>query len=86
MFSLCTWIVFGFIVGMIARFIMPGQQHIGFIRTTLLGIGGSFVGGFLSALIWGGSWRHPSPAGWIGAIVGAIVLLILAESLFSKRR
>jgi uncharacterized membrane protein YeaQ/YmgE (transglycosylase-associated protein family) len=84
--GLCSWIVFGFVVGLIARFIMPGHQHIGFIRTTLLGVGGSFVGGFLSALIWGGDWRHPSSSGWIGAIVGAVVLLLISETLLSRRR
>jgi uncharacterized membrane protein YeaQ/YmgE (transglycosylase-associated protein family) len=82
----CSWIVFGFIVGLIARFIMPGHQHIGLIRTTLLGVGGSFVGGALAALIKGGNWRTPSPAGFIGAIIGAIVLLLLSEMLFSRRR
>lgn len=84
--GLCSWIVFGFVVGLIARFIMPGHQHIGLIRTTLLGVGGSFVGGFLSALIWGGDWRHPSHSGWIGAIVGAVVLLVISETFFSRRR
>ncbi|MFL5348981.1 MAG: GlsB/YeaQ/YmgE family stress response membrane protein [Hyalangium sp.] len=84
--GLCSWIFFGFVVGLIARFIMPGHQHIGFIRTTLLGVGGSFVGGFLSALIWGGNWRNPSPSGWIGAIIGAIVLLVISETFFSRRR
>jgi uncharacterized membrane protein YeaQ/YmgE (transglycosylase-associated protein family) len=84
--GLCSWIVFGFIVGLIARFIMPGRQGMGFIRTTLLGIAGSFVGGLLAALIKGGNWRTPSPAGWIGAIIGAVVLLVLYEALFSRRR
>ncbi len=84
--GLCSWIVFGFVVGLIARFIMPGHQHIGLVRTTLLGVGGSFVGGFLSALIWGGNWRHPSPSGWIGAIIGAVVLLVVSETFFSRRR
>jgi uncharacterized membrane protein YeaQ/YmgE (transglycosylase-associated protein family) len=84
--GLCSWIFFGLVVGVIARFIMPGQQHMGLIRTTLLGIGGSFVGGFLSALIFGGNWRHPSSTGWIGAIIGAVVLLVLSETFFSSRR
>lgn len=85
MYSLCTWIVFGFVVGLVARFIMPGHQHIGLIRTTLLGVGGSFVGGFLTALIRGGNWRTPSPSGWIGAIIGAVVLLVLSQMLSSRR-
>jgi uncharacterized membrane protein YeaQ/YmgE (transglycosylase-associated protein family) len=84
--GICSWIVFGFIVGLIARFVMPGQQSMGIIRTTLLGIGGSFVGGVLSALIMGGSWRKASPAGFIGAILGAVVLLMISEMLSSNRR
>jgi uncharacterized membrane protein YeaQ/YmgE (transglycosylase-associated protein family) len=84
--GLCSWIVFGLVVGLIARFIMPGHQHIGFVRTTLLGIAGSFVGGLLSALIWGGNWRTPSASGWIGAIIGAVVLLVLSEMVSSRRR
>jgi uncharacterized membrane protein YeaQ/YmgE (transglycosylase-associated protein family) len=86
MLSLCTLIASGFIVGLIARFIMPGNQGMGFIRTTLLGIAGSFVGGFLSSLIWGGNWRHPSTTGFIGSIIGAVVLLVLSEMLTSRRR
>jgi uncharacterized membrane protein YeaQ/YmgE (transglycosylase-associated protein family) len=84
--GICSWIVFGFIVGLIARFIMPGKQSMGLIRTTLLGVGGSFVGGVLAALIWGGNWRSPSPAGFIGAILGAVVLLIIFEAMSSRRR
>ncbi len=86
MWSLCTLIVSGFIVGLIARFIMPGNQNLGFIRTTLLGIAGSFVGGFLAALIWGGNWRHPTTTGFIGSVIGAVVLLVLSEMLTSRRR
>jgi uncharacterized membrane protein YeaQ/YmgE (transglycosylase-associated protein family) len=86
MWSLCTLIVSGFVIGLIARFIMPGNQNMGFIRTTLLGIAGSFVGGFLAALIWGGNWRHPSTSGWIGSVIGAVVLLVLSEMLTSRRR
>ncbi len=83
--GLCSWIFFGFIVGLIARFIMPGSQNMGFIRTTLLGVAGSFVGGFLAAFLRGGSWRTPSPSGWVGAVIGAVVLLLLSQVLSSKR-
>ncbi len=84
--GLCSWIVFGFVVGLIARFVMPGEQKLGIIRTTLLGIGGSFVGGVLTAMIWGGSWRKASPAGFIGAILGAVVLLMISEAISPSRR
>ena len=86
LWSLCTLVASGFVIGLIARFIMPGHQHIGFIRTTLLGIAGSFVGGFLSAVVWGGNWRHPSTSGFIGSVIGAVVLLVLSERLSSRRR
>ena len=84
--GLCSWIVFGFVVGLIARFVMPGEQKLGIIRTTLLGIGGSFVGGILTAMIMGGSWKKASPAGFIGAILGAVVLLMISEAISPSRR
>lgn len=84
--GLCSWIVFGFIVGLIARAIIPGQQAMGFIRTTLLGVGGAFMGGFLAALLRGGNWRNPSPAGFVGALIGAVVLLALFEMISPSRR
>ena len=71
-------IILGFIIGLIARAIMPGAQHIGFIATTLLGIGGSLVGGLIGRLI---SKPKPGakfhPAGLILSVIGAIVLLFL---------
>ena len=51
MFHIIWSIIIGFIVGLIARAIMPGVDHLGFWMTTLVGIGGSLVGGFLGALI-----------------------------------
>lgn len=86
--GLCGWIVFGFFAGLIARAIMPGKQGLGLIATTLLGIGGSFVGGLLASLLRGrpGGWFELRPAGFLGAILGAIVLLVLGEMLFKKRR
>jgi len=83
---LCGWIFFGFVVGLIARFVMPGEQKMGFIRTTLLGISGSFIGGFLAVMIWGGNWRKFSPAGFLGAIIGAVVLLAISEAISPSRR
>ena len=71
-------IVVGFVVGLIARAIMPGAQHLGFIMTTLLGIAGSIVGGFIGRLFSKpapGSTFHP--AGFIMSIIGAIILLFI---------
>ena len=71
-------IIIGFIVGLIARAIMPGAQHMGFIMTTVLGIAGSIVGGLIGRLFSKpapGSSFHP--AGFIMSIICAIVLLFL---------
>jgi uncharacterized membrane protein YeaQ/YmgE (transglycosylase-associated protein family) len=69
-------IIVGFIVGLIARAIMPGVQGMGFIMTTLLGIGGSIVGGLIGRL-----FSRPAPgssfhaAGFIMSLIGALLLL-----------
>ena len=71
------WIVFGLIVGAIARLLMPGRQPLGIIVTILLGIAGSFVGGWIGTLLHGGSLSTAEPSGWIGAILGAFLILFL---------
>jgi uncharacterized membrane protein YeaQ/YmgE (transglycosylase-associated protein family) len=71
-------IIVGFIVGLIARAVVPGAQHMGFIATVILGILGSLIGGLLGRLISRpkeGSAFHP--AGFFLSIVGAIVLLVI---------
>jgi len=71
-------IIIGFVVGLVARAVMPGVQHLGFIMTTLLGIGGSIVGGLIGRLFSKpapGSAFHP--AGFILSIIGAIILLFI---------
>lgn len=71
-------IIVGFIVGLIARAVVPGAQHMGFIATTVLGIIGSLIGGLLGRLISKpreGATFHP--AGLLLSIVGAVVLLLI---------
>lgn len=85
--GLLSWIVFGFFAGLIARAIVPGRQSVGCIATTALGVAGSFMGGFLASLLLGrGNWRNPTPTGFIGAVIGAAVILVLAEVLLGRRR
>lgn len=85
--GLCGWIVFGFFAGLIARAVVPGKQGMGCIGTTVLGVAGSFMGGFLASLLFGrGNWRDPAPAGFIGAVLGAIVILVVGELLFGRKR
>lgn len=83
--GLCSWIAFGFFAGLIARAITPGKQGMGFIGTTLLGIAGAFAGGLLASLLRGEPLFILHPAGFIGAVVGAVVLLILGSALSGRR-
>ena len=76
--GLCGWIVFGFLAGLVARALMPGTQKMGLIATTLLGVAGSFVGGFLANLIAGAPMFVFRASGFIGSVLGAIVLLVIA--------
>jgi uncharacterized membrane protein YeaQ/YmgE (transglycosylase-associated protein family) len=71
------WIVFGLVVGVIARFLIPGEQPMGIILTILLGVAGSFLGGAIANLVQGGSLTDPRASGWIGSILGAIALLLI---------
>ncbi|WP_372722276.1 GlsB/YeaQ/YmgE family stress response membrane protein [Novipirellula sp.] len=69
------WMISGLIIGLIARALVPGRQAIGILRTMLLGIVGSFIGGFAGFLLMGG--EPLQAAGWIGSIIGAVILLVL---------
>jgi uncharacterized membrane protein YeaQ/YmgE (transglycosylase-associated protein family) len=76
--NIVTWIVFGAIVGVIARFLMPGRDPMGWIATIVLGIVGSFVGGWLAQLLFQGNASLPAQsAGWIGSIIGALIVLAI---------
>jgi uncharacterized membrane protein YeaQ/YmgE (transglycosylase-associated protein family) len=68
-------LVVGLVVGVIARFVMPGAQPMGWIATTLLGIGGAFVGGLGGQAL--GLYKVGEPVGWIGAVIGAVILLLV---------
>lgn len=72
-----SWLVFGFVVGLIARVIYPGAQSMGFFATAGLGIVGSFVGGLLGNLVWGAPVMGWHTAGLIGSILGALIILAL---------
>lgn len=76
------WILFGLVVGAIAKFLMPGRDPGGWIVTILLGIAGSFVGGFLATTLMG---SQQQTAGWIGSIIGAIVLLFIYRLMVGRR-
>ena len=73
--GLLAWIVLGLVVGILAKWIMPGPQGGGFVLTTLLGIAGAFVGGFIGSLLGLGSVSEFDIRGIALATLGALVLL-----------
>jgi uncharacterized membrane protein YeaQ/YmgE (transglycosylase-associated protein family) len=83
--GVCGWIIFGFFAGLLARAITPGQHRMGFIRTTLLGVIGSFLGGLLGALISGHDVMVLQPSGFLGAVLGAVILLAFGGWLHRAR-
>jgi uncharacterized membrane protein YeaQ/YmgE (transglycosylase-associated protein family) len=74
MFGWIGWLVFGLVVGAIAKLLMPGKDPGGCIVTILLGITGALVGGFLGRML--GLYREGEAAGFVMALVGALVLLM----------
>ena len=80
--SIIVTIVIGFIVGLIARAIMPGTQSMGFILTTILGIVGSIVATYLGQVL--GFYPEGAAAGWIASVIGAIIVLFV-YGLIAKR-
>ena len=70
-------ILIGFIIGLVARFFMPGREKAGFIMTTLLGIVGSFVGTYLGQ--WLGWYLPGEGAGFIASVIGAMIILGFAR-------
>jgi len=82
MFGLLMTIIIGFVVGVIAKLIMPGKENMGFIVTTLLGIAGSLVATYVGQAM--GWYEAGQGAGWIGSIVGAFVLLWIYQKLKSR--
>lgn len=75
--AILMWIVFGFVIGLVARALMPGKQPMGALWTTLIGIGGSLLGGYAGALLTHHKPQEYSPAGIIGSLLGAMGLLFL---------
>ena len=82
--SILAFIVVGLIAGAAARFLVPGPDPMGWIGTIVLGIVGSFVGGFLANLIFGGVVAL-SPAGIVGSIIGAIIVLLIWRQVGGRR-
>ncbi|EYF08025.1 GlsB/YeaQ/YmgE family stress response membrane protein [Chondromyces apiculatus] len=78
------WIVFGLVVGVIAKLLTPGREPGGFILTTLLGVGGAVVGGFLGRVI-GLYPTYQSTGGFFMSILGAVIILAIYNAVTSRK-
>jgi uncharacterized membrane protein YeaQ/YmgE (transglycosylase-associated protein family) len=76
-------ILIGFLVGLVAKFLMPGRDPGGFIVTTLLGIVGALVATFLGQAM--GIYAAGQSAGFIGAVIGAIIVLLVYHLIRGRR-
>jgi uncharacterized membrane protein YeaQ/YmgE (transglycosylase-associated protein family) len=77
------WILFGFVVGLIARAIMPGRDSMGFVGTTFLGIVGALVAGWFGQAM---GWYAPDQgAGFISATIGAVAVLAIYYAVVGRR-
>lgn len=89
--SVVIWMVCGLLVGLCARFLVPGRQYMSLPMTALLGIGGALIGGFLYSLVRGASVAPFALAshnwyGWIVAILGAMLLVWMYPYVYPRRR
>lgn len=84
--SIILFLVFGLVVGFLARAIMPGTQKMGMVATMLLGVVGSFIGGFLGALVTDSRVLDFNTAGLIGSVIGALIALAVAGSVGGRGR
>lgn len=86
MFSFIGAVIVGLIVGVLARFLLPGKENFpagltGILLTIVVGIAGSMLGTWIGGTLWGGAGYA---AGWIMSIVGAIILLLIARLIFGR--
>ncbi len=82
MFSILGTLIIGLIAGFIARAVKPGDDKMGWIMTAVLGVAGSFLASYGGAAL--GLYRTGAPAGFIGSVIGAIVLLLIYSLVFKK--
>lgn len=81
--SIIGTLIIGLLAGLVARFLMPGRDAAGFIVTMVLGVAGAFLATWLGREL--GWYREGQTAGFIGAVVGAIIILVLYRLLFARR-
>ena len=81
--GIIAWILFGLVVGVIAKLLMPGRDPGGFIVTALLGVAGALVGGFLGRAL--NLYGPNDSAGWLMSILGAVILLALYRMMVRRQ-
>jgi uncharacterized membrane protein YeaQ/YmgE (transglycosylase-associated protein family) len=81
--TILGWILFGLVVGILAKLVMPGRDPGGIIVTILLGIAGAVLGGFVGRAL--GFYAEGEPAGWVMAFLGAVLLLFLYRLMVGRR-
>lgn len=81
--GIIAWILFGLVVGIIAKLLMPGRDPGGFIVTILIGIAGALLGGFIGRAM--GFYGESEGAGWIVSILGAVLLLGIYRMMARRR-
>ncbi len=82
--DILVWIIFGLVVGAVAKLLMPGRDPAGFIVTMLIGIAGALLGGWIGRAI--GLYNPGESAGFIMAVIGAVVLLAIYRMTLGGRR
>ncbi len=82
--SILLWVLFGLAIGVIAKFLTPGRQPVGFLMTICLGMAGSLVGGFLGRFF-GLYSNYQSTGGFMASILGAVLILAVWNILFAKK-
>jgi uncharacterized membrane protein YeaQ/YmgE (transglycosylase-associated protein family) len=85
--GILSWILFGLLAGLVARLAVPGRQAIGCLATLAVGVAGAFLGGVIGQVVLG----HKVRFGWhlgpfLLAVLGAVVLLLVLESITGRRR
>jgi uncharacterized membrane protein YeaQ/YmgE (transglycosylase-associated protein family) len=83
MLGVIGWIVFGLIVGAVAKLVMPGRDPGGMIVTMLLGVAGALLGGWIGQAL--GWYRQGESAGFVMSVLGAIVLLFIYRMVITRR-
>jgi uncharacterized membrane protein YeaQ/YmgE (transglycosylase-associated protein family) len=78
-----AFLLFGLVIGALARLIVPGREPGGWLISMLLGIGGAFLGGFVGRAL--GFYGEGQPAGWIMSLIGAVVLVAIYHALAVRR-